>query len=84
MASIKVIAAGYEAEMDIPDDDQVADSDRYELMIRIAKTAFVDLADDAHLGTAQRADRLAAVSALLMAIVAARDAALPALTLTPE
>jgi hypothetical protein len=84
MASIKVIAAGYEAELDIPDDDQVANSDRYELMLRTGRRAFQAIAIDASIGEGTRTNQLAAVSALLLAIIAARDAALPELTLNPE
>lgn len=84
MASITVIAGGYEAELDIPDDDQVADSHRYAAMLRIAKAHFHTIATDARLSTEERANKLAALSALLLAILAARDAALPALTLNPE
>ena len=81
MATITLIVSGYEAELDIPDDDQVADADRYAVMLRIANTRFQAIAVDIDLSEDTRANQLAATSAMLRAIVQARDAALPVLTL---
>ena len=87
MTSIKVTAAGYEVELDIPDDSQVMHALRYETMLTITAEAFQSVANAPSSpgpGSAQRANQLTALAALQAAIDAARDAALPGLTLTPE
>ena len=84
MANIKVQVAGYEAELDIPDDDQVADAARYTAMLTLTADFFQLTANDKDLDEHDRANRLSALSALLLAIIAARDAALPAVSLTLE
>ena len=86
MASIKVIVAGYEAELDIPDDDQVMDGLRYAAMLTITAEKFAVVANQptgAGAPATARNNQLTALTALQAAIDAARDAALPALELKP-
>lgn len=85
MASIQVTTAGYEVELDIPDDDQVTDAHRYHIMLDITRDRFQDLADDPYpVSDTTRADQLTALAALQAAITATMAAALPQVTITPE
>ena len=81
MATITVIAAGYEAELDVPDDSQVMDALRYQTMLTTTAELFQIVASN---DATDRNNQLTALAALQVAIDAARDAALPALSLTPE
>jgi hypothetical protein len=84
MASIKIIKAGWEVELTIPDDEEVMHDLRYSAMFDITTRAFQEIAADADLSTDERVDKLDAVGDLLLEIQAARAAALPALEISPD
>ncbi len=76
--TIEVTAAGYTASMDVPTKQQLEDAQAYSLMLTIAAEQFQIKA------RSDRDDEVTAIAALQLAINAARDAAIPALQLTPE
>ena len=86
MASIKATAAGYEAELEIPDDEQVMHSLRYQLMLELVTVNFqamaLDPGGESKL-TAIAALRSTASGAVQSAISAAMAADLPEVTITP-
>jgi hypothetical protein len=84
MASIKVIKAGWEVELTLPDDEEVMHDLRYTTMFDITTRAFQVIAADADLSTDERVNKLDAIGDLLLEIQAARAAALPALEISPE
>jgi len=78
MASIKAVASGYVAELDIPTKQQLKDAWQYQAMLEIAGERFQELArSDTDVG-------LASIAALQAAIKAAKSAALPTLQITEE
>jgi hypothetical protein len=83
MATITVTVAGYTCSMDVPTEAQLIAADSADLMIATAKAEFVDIADDALLDTAERENKLAAISALMLKMLQLRAANVPALELTP-
>jgi len=79
MASIQVTVGPLTAELEIPNTGDVNKAAQYDIMYRIAmelfqRTALVD----------HQTEKLAVLSELLLAINAARDAALPAVSVTSE
>ena len=82
MASIKVIAAGWEVELEIPDDEQVMHALRYQTMLSITAETVQTTANDSAIDRDERANKLTALAALQVAIDAARDAALPILQIS--
>ncbi|MFC2031567.1 hypothetical protein ACFLWA_12680 [Chloroflexota bacterium] len=77
--TISVTVGSVTASLDIPNTGQVNAATAYDVMYQTALDEYQLEAIFQH-----DAAELAALSALLLAIKAARAAALPALTLTPE